>query len=196
MNYPQILAYDGKAPQIDPSTWISPTSLVVGDTVIGPDCSIWFNTIVRGDVNTIRIGRGVNIQDGVICHVTIAKAPLVVEDYVSIAHGAIVHGCTLKRGCLIGIGAKVLDLAVVGEESLIAAGSVVREGQVIPAGELWAGIPAVKKRDLSSAERKALLDTAERYVLYRLKYMGSELEIPQDLLPHSAPVLPADAAKT
>ncbi|MBU1638780.1 gamma carbonic anhydrase family protein [bacterium] len=137
-----------------------------------------------------------NIQDGVICHVTIAKAPLVIEDYVSIAHGAIIHGCTLKRGCLIGIGAKVLDLAIIGEESLIAAGSVVREGQVIPSGELWAGIPAVKKRDLASEERKSLLDTAERYVLYRLKYMGSDIEIPQDLLPRSAPELPINAAKT
>ncbi|MBU0690744.1 gamma carbonic anhydrase family protein [bacterium] len=196
MNHAQILPYEGKTPIIDPSAWISPTSVIIGDTVIGADCSVWFNTVIRGDVNTIRIGRGVNIQDGVICHVTIAKAPLVIEDYVSIAHGAIIHGCTLKRGCLIGIGAKVLDLAIIGEESLIAAGSVVREGQVIPSGELWAGIPAVKKRDLASEERKSLLDTAERYVLYRLKYMGSDIEIPQDLLPRSAPELPINAAKT
>ena len=188
------MPYDGKEPEIDPSAWISPTALIIGDTVIGAECSVWFNTIVRGDVNTIRIGRGVNIQDGVICHVTIAKAPLVIEDYVSIAHGAIVHGCMLKRGCLIGIGAKVLDKAVVGEESLIAAGSVVREGQVIPPGELWAGIPAKKKRDLTADERKSLLDTAERYVLYRLKYMGSEVDIPQDLLPRTAPSMPEAAA--
>jgi carbonic anhydrase/acetyltransferase-like protein (isoleucine patch superfamily) len=97
---------------------------------------------------------------------------------------------------LIGIGAKVLDLAVVGEESLIAAGSVVREGQIIPAGELWAGIPATKKRDLSSDERRSLMDTAKRYVLYRLKYMGTDIEIPRELLPRTAPDLPVDAAQT
>jgi carbonic anhydrase/acetyltransferase-like protein (isoleucine patch superfamily) len=183
MQQPLILPYAGKAPQIDPTAWISPTSVIIGDTVIGAGSSIWFGTIVRGDVNKIRIGKKVNIQDGAICHVSIAKAALIIEDRVSIAHGAIVHGCTLRKGCLIGIGAKILDLAEVGECALVAAGSVVREQQIIPPGELWAGIPAVKKRDLTDSEKQSLMDISERYALYSLQYTGSDVEIPEDLLP-------------
>jgi len=183
MKEPLILPYLGKVPEIHPSAWISPTASIIGDVKIGAESSIWFGTIIRGDVNWIRIGDGVNIQDGAICHVLIDTAPLVIEDRVSIAHGVIVHGCTLKKGCLVGIGAKVLDHSVVGEGSLVAAGSVVREGQIIPSGELWAGIPAVKKRNLTEDERKSLLDTAERYIAYRLHYMGSDVKIPKDLMP-------------
>jgi len=186
MNGPIILPYLGTAPHIDPSAWISPTSTVIGDVTIGANCSIWFGTIIRGDVNTIRIGEGVNIQDGVICHVLNDTAPLEIGDRVSIGHGAILHGCTLKTGCLVGIGAIVLDHAVIGEGSLIAAGSLVRERQIVPPGELWAGIPAVKKRDLTEEDRKILLDTAERYITYRLHYMGSDIKIPEDLLPRDA----------
>ncbi|MCL4304329.1 gamma carbonic anhydrase family protein [bacterium] len=178
-----ILPYEGKAPRIDESAWLAPTAVVTGDTEIGPECSLWFGTVVRGDVNWIRIGARTNLQDGVICHVTIAKAPLTIEELVSVGHAAVVHGCTLKRGCLIGIGARVLDLAVVGEQSLVAAGSVVLEETIIPSGELWAGVPARKKRDLSSEERRSLLDTAERYVQYRLSYQGQWGEISPDLLP-------------
>jgi carbonic anhydrase/acetyltransferase-like protein (isoleucine patch superfamily) len=186
MNGPLILPYLGTTPQIDPSAWISPTSTIIGNVKIGANCSIWFGTIIRGDVNAILIGEGVNIQDGVICHVLNDTAPLGIEDRVSIGHGAILHGCTLKTGCLVGIGAVVLDLAVIGEGSLIAAGSVVREKQVVPPRELWAGIPAVKKRDLTEEDRKILLDTAERYITYRLHYMGSDVKIPKDLLPRDA----------
>ncbi len=178
-----ILPYKGKEPRIDESAWLAPNAVVTGDTEIGPECSLWFGTVVRGDVNWIRIGAKANLQDGVICHVTIAKAPLTIEELVSVGPAAVVHGCTLRRGCLIGIGARVLDLAVVGEQSLVAAGSVVLEETIIPPGELWAGVPARKKRDLSSEERKGLLDTAERYVQYRLSYQGQWAEIPPDWLP-------------
>lgn len=139
--------------------------------------------MIRGDVNHIRIGKRVNVQDGVICHVQIALAALIIEDSVSIGHAAVLHGCTLKAGCLVGIGARVLDHAVVESESLIAAGSVMREGTIVPSGELWTGIPAVKKRDLRPEERKALWDTADRYVTYRLHYMGEGGDIPEDILP-------------
>jgi carbonic anhydrase/acetyltransferase-like protein (isoleucine patch superfamily) len=186
MNGPLILPYLGTVPQVDPSAWISPTSTVIGEVTIGANCSIWFGTIIRGDVNAIRIGEGVNIQDGVICHVLNDTAPLDIGDRVSIGHGVILHGCTLKTGCLVGIGAIVLDHAVIGEGSLIAAGSVVREKQIVPPGELWAGIPAVKKRDLTESDRKTLVDTAERYITYRLHYMGSDIKIPDDLLPRDA----------
>jgi len=180
-----ILPYEGLSPRIHDSAWLAPNATVTGDTEIGAECSLWFCTVVRGDVNWVRIGQKVNLQDGVICHVTIARAPLTIEDLVSVGHGAIVHGCTLKRGCLVGIGARVLDHAVVGEQSLVAAGSVVLEQTVIPAGELWAGVPAKKKRDLSPEERQGLLDTAERYVQYRLHYQGIQAEIPAEWLPQT-----------
>lgn len=168
---------------IHESTWLAPTAVITGDVTIGAECSIWFGTVVRGDVNWIRIGDQVNLQDGVICHVTIAKAPLTIENRVSVGHAAVVHGCTLRQGCLIGIGARVLDHAVVGAESLIAAGSVVLEGSIVPPGELWAGVPAKKKRELSADERKGLLDTSARYVQYRLNYSGHTVDIPADWLP-------------
>ncbi|MCB9366651.1 MAG: gamma carbonic anhydrase family protein [Calditrichaeota bacterium] len=178
-----ILPYNGVEPDLHPSAWLAETAVVIGDTHIGAESSVWYGTVVRGDVNWIRIGAKVNLQDGVICHVTIARAPLLIEDLVSVGHGAIVHGCSLKRGCLIGIGARVLDLATVGEGSLIAAGSVVLEKTIIPPGELWAGVPAEKKRELSAEEQQGLLDTAERYVQYRLHYQGMEAEIPGHRLP-------------
>lgn len=178
-----ILPYQNLKPRIHESVWLAPNAVITGDTEIGPDSSVWFGTVVRGDVNWIRIGAKVNLQDGVICHVTIARAPLTIEDMVSVGHAAVVHGCTLRRGCLVGIGARVLDHAVVGEQSLVAAGSVVLEETVILPGELWAGVPAKKKRNLSPDEQQGLLDTAERYVQYRLHYQGLEAEIPSAWLP-------------
>lgn len=178
-----ILPYRGISPIIHASAWLSQTTVVIGDVQIGSESSLWFGTVVRGDVNSIRIGSRVNLQDGVICHVTISKAPLTIEDNASIGHGAVVHGCTVKEGSLIGIGARVLDLAIVGEQSLVAAGSVVLENTVIPPGELWAGVPAIKKRELSLVEKQGLLDTASRYVQYRLHYLGHEAEIPMNWLP-------------
>lgn len=180
---PVILPYRGVTPTIHPTAWIAPGAIIVGDTVIGAESSVWFGCIVRGDVNTIRIGSKVNLQDGVICHVTIARAPLEMQDSVSVAHGAILHGCTLETGCLIGIGARVLDRAVIGRGSMIAAGAVVKEQAVVPPGELWAGVPAKKKRDLTPEEIRSFLDTAERYVRYKQHYQGKEAEIPEQWLP-------------
>jgi gamma-carbonic anhydrase len=171
---PIILPFDGHLPIIHDTAWVAPGAVVIGDTEIGEESSIWFGAVVRGDVNRIRIGRRVNIQDGAICHVNLADADLVIEDDVTIGHGAILHGCRLGAGCLIGIGARVLDHVVVGRESLIAAGSVVREGTKVPEGELWAGIPAAKKRDLKPEERQELLRNAAHYAEYRLHYMQTE----------------------
>jgi gamma-carbonic anhydrase len=169
-----ILPFRGKLPVIHPTAWIAPGAVVIGDTEIGAESSIWFGSVVRGDVNCIRIGSKVNLQDGVICHVNVADAALIIEDQVSAGHGAILHGCKLEMGCLVGIGARILDHVVVGSQSLVGAGSVVREGTHIPEGELWAGIPAVKKRDLKSEERNELLTIAEHYRQYRLRYMEME----------------------
>jgi gamma-carbonic anhydrase len=173
MNQPLILSFKDKLPRIHSTAWIAPTASIIGDAEIGAESSVWFNAIVRGDVNAISIGNRVNIQDGVICHVNVNDM-LILEDNVTVAHGAIIHGCKLESGCLVGIGARVLDGAVVGSGSLIAAGSVVKEGAAIPAGELWAGIPAVRKRALSAEEIQGLLDTAEHYVQYRLHYMKTQ----------------------
>ncbi len=171
---PIILPFEGQFPIIHPTAWIAPGAIVIGDSVIGAESSVWFAAVVRGDVNKIRIGSRVNLQDGVICHVNVADAALTIGDQVSVGHGAILHGCTLEAGCLVGIGARVLDHAVIGSQSLIAAGSVVREGTKVPSGELWAGIPAIRKRDLKPEEMQELLNTAEHYVRYRLHYMNAE----------------------
>jgi len=174
LNDPIVLPFEGQYPAIHPTAWVAPGAVVIGDTVIGAESSVWFGAVIRGDVNKIRIGNQVNLQDGVICHVNVDDAMLTIEDQVSIGHGAILHGCTLESGCLVGIGARILDHAVVGSRSLVAAGSVVREGCRIPPGELWAGIPAVKKRDLKPEELQQLLNTALHYVEYRLHYMSHE----------------------
>lgn len=184
MQQPILLPYEGHYPNIHPTAWIAPGAVVIGDTEIGAESSVWFGAIVRGDVNRIRVGCRVNLQDGVICHVNVGDAALIIEDDVTVGHAAVLHGCTLERGCLVGIGARVLDHAVIGSFSLVAAGSVVREGARIPSGELWAGIPAVKKRDLSEAEKQELLHSAAHYAEYRLQYMGAS----ERLLEHLPPV--------
>ncbi|MBU0507627.1 gamma carbonic anhydrase family protein [bacterium] len=166
-----LLPFKGILPRIHPTAWIAPGAVVIGDTEIGAESSVWFGCVIRGDVNFARIGSRVNIQDGAICHVNHDEFSLVIEDSVSVGHCVMLHGCRLERGCLIGIGARILDGVVVGSESLVAAGSVVREGTIIPAGELWAGIPAVKKRDLTPEARREILATADHYVQYRLHYM-------------------------
>jgi carbonic anhydrase/acetyltransferase-like protein (isoleucine patch superfamily) len=167
-----ILPFRGHHPVIHPTAWVAPGAVVTGDTEIGAESSVWFAAVVRGDVNYVRIGRRVNIQDGCICHVNEGDAALIIEDDVTVGHGAILHGCKLEYACLIGIGARVLDRAVVGRQSLVAAGSVVREGARIPTGELWAGVPAVKKRDLTPEEKQALIESAGHYVEFRKHYMG------------------------
>lgn len=174
MSNPVILPFEGTLPQIDPTAFIAPGAVIIGDTVIGAESSVWFGSIIRGDVNFVRIGKRVNIQDGCVCHVNHDDCPLILEDDVSVGHQVVLHGCKLEQGCLIGIGARVLDRAVIGSQSLIAAGSVVREGTVVPPGELWAGVPAVKKRDLTPQARAELLATAEHYVQYRLHYLNAQ----------------------
>lgn len=144
MNDPIILSYNGQSPTVDRNAWVAPGAVISGDTRIGADSSVWFGAVVRGDINRIRIGCRTNIQDGAVCHVNFGDGALEIGDDVSVGQGAVLHGCTLESGCLAGIGARVLDCAIVGRQSLVAAGSVVREGTRIPAGELWAGAAADK----------------------------------------------------
>ena len=134
--------------------------------VTGKDCSIWFGAIVRGDVCSIRLGEGVNIQDGAVLHGTYRQTDCTIGDGASIGHNAIVHGCTVEAGALIGMGAVVMDRAVVGRSAVVAAGAVVLEGTQIGEGELWAGVPAKHIKDVDPALQQHLADTAVRYRKY------------------------------
>jgi carbonic anhydrase/acetyltransferase-like protein (isoleucine patch superfamily) len=149
-----IRKFGGISPKIDSSAFVAETAVVVGDVVIGRESSIWYGSVVRGDVNYIRIGDRTNIQDGAVIHVskTGFDGPTVIGDEVTVGHAAVIHGCTIERGALIGMNATVLDGAVVGEFSLVAAGSLVTPGTVIPPRSMVMGAPARVKRPLTDAE--------------------------------------------
>lgn len=146
--------YQGRAPRIDPSAWLAPGAVVVGDVEIGPDCSIWYGVVIRGDVNQIRIGARTNIQDQSVVHVTKDRFATWIGDEVTVGHRAVVHGCHVGDGALIGIGAIVLDGAEVGEGALVGAGSVVTPGARIPARTLALGTPARVVRALRDDEQR------------------------------------------
>lgn len=168
--------YKDKMPKIPKSVFIAPNATVIGKVEFGEDCSVWFNSIIRGDVNFIRIGARTNIQDGCILHVTLERWPLQIGQGVTVGHGAILHGCMVGDYCLIGMGARVLDGAQIGEFSLVAAGSLVREGEKIPDHSLVAGVPAIVKRSLSEEEIERIKLSAERYVKYKNIYLTPEVE--------------------
>jgi gamma-carbonic anhydrase len=171
-----IIPFEGNAPRIDPSVFIAAGARIIGDVEIGELSSVWFNVVIRGDVHFIRIGRRTNIQDLVMCHVTHRRYPLVVGDDVTVGHSAVLHGATIGDRCLIGMGAKVLDNAVIGAESLIAAGSVVREGFQVPNGTLVAGVPAKVVRELSDEERRKVAEGATNYESYVARFRAGGLE--------------------
>ena len=158
------LTYNGKVPEIHESAYVAGSAIVLGDVVIGAGSSVWFNAIVRGDENYIRIGARTNVQDNCVLHVTHKTHPLFLGDDITIGHGAVVHGCRIKNVCLIGIGAVVLDGAVVGEQSIVAAGSVVKEGMIVPPRTLVAGVPAVVKRELTREDIDYIMSLTNNYV--------------------------------
>ena len=159
-----IRPYGGKTPRLHESVFIAETAVVIGDVEIGPDSSVWFGSVLRGDIHWIRIGARTNIQDQSMIHVTGGSHPTLVGDDVTVGHRVTLHGCTIKDRCLIGMGATVLDGAVVGEDSLVGAGAVVPPGMVIPPGKLALGAPARVKRDLAPAEIASFLSSANGYV--------------------------------
>ncbi len=164
---PVILPVKGIMPLFGQNCFIAPNATVVGDVVAGDDCSIWFNAVVRGDVNSIRIGNKVNIQDGAIIHCTYEKAKTIVGNNVSIGHLAIVHGCTLQDNVLIGMGAIVMDNAVIGSQSIIAAGAVVLEGTIVEPGSIYAGVPAKKVKEIPANLIEGEINRiANNYVMY------------------------------
>lgn len=139
-----ILPVLGKHPQFGANCFIAPNATIVGDVIAGDDCSFWFNAIVRGDVNYIRIGNKVNVQDGAIIHGTFERSATTIGSNVSIGHNAIIHGCTLHDNVLVGMGAIIMDKCVVHSNTIIAAGSVLLEGTIVEEGSIYAGVPAKK----------------------------------------------------
>lgn len=173
-----ILPYKNITPKLARGVFVAPNATIIGDVEIGEACSIWFNTVIRGDVNCIRIGRKTNIQDLCMCHVTLDKWPLYIGEGVTLGHGAIVHGCVIGDYCLIGMGATVLDGARIGPQTIVAAGALVREGFVAPEHTLVAGVPAEVKRELRQSEIENLFASAERYMRYKDEYLAAGIGQP------------------
>src|SRR5206468_5089938 len=156
----ELFEFQGMKPQVHPSCFLAAGAKIIGDVVLGENVSVWFNVVIRGDVERIRIGKNSNIQDNVVIHVTHFKNPTEVGENVTVGHGAILHGCTVKDGALIGMKSVVLDRAVIGEGALVAAGAVVLGGTVVPPGMLVAGIPAKVLRPLNDNEKQMVADGA------------------------------------
>ncbi len=164
---PLIKSVKGIKPQWGRDCFFVENATLVGDVVMGDNCSVWFNAVVRGDVHYIRIGNNVNIQDGAVIHCTHLTAPVHIGNNVTIAHQSVVHGCTIHDNVLIGIGAIILDGAVIEEYSVIAAGAVVLENTVVPSGSVFAGVPAKKIKDVSDEFKSATIDRiARNYSMY------------------------------
>ena len=162
-----ILPVNGVAPQFGENCFIAPNATIVGQVTFGNDCSIWFNAVLRGDVNTITIGNKVNIQDGAVVHCTFIKHATVIGNDVSIGHNAIVHGCTLHDNVLIGMGAIVMDGCVVESNSIVAAGAVVLENTIVESGTIYAGVPAKKVKNISQKMIEGEINRiANNYVMY------------------------------
>jgi len=170
-----LFHYRDLFPKIRKTVFLAPGVKIIGDVEIGEQASIWFNTVIRGDVNYIKIGSNTNIQDCSMLHVTNGEFPLSIGNKVTIGHSVNLHGCTVKDLCLIGIGATVLDGAVIEENSIVAAGSVVRPGFVVPSAKLVGGVPAEIIRDLTGEEIEEFPKSAERYVNYA-KTMNESLK--------------------
>jgi carbonic anhydrase/acetyltransferase-like protein (isoleucine patch superfamily) len=145
---PVILPVEDKIPQFGKNCFIAPNATIVGDVIMGDDCSAWFNTVIRGDVNFIRMGNKVNVQDGAVIHCTFQRFGTTIGNNVSIGHNAIVHGCTVHDDVLIGMGAIVMDNSVVHSNTIIAAGAVVLESTICEPGSIYAGVPAKKVNDI------------------------------------------------
>src|SRR5262245_39311117 len=155
--------YQGMRPKLGERVYIADGAQIIGDVEIGNDSSVWYNAVVRGDVDYIRIGTNTNIQDGSICHVMKNQYPLILGDYVTIGHGGMLHGCRIESHCLIGMRATILNNARIGAHSIIGAGAVVTEGTVIPSRSLVLGLPARIKRELTDAEVEGIDKYANRY---------------------------------
>jgi carbonic anhydrase/acetyltransferase-like protein (isoleucine patch superfamily) len=162
-----IIPVNGIEPILGENTFIAPNATIIGDVVCGTECSFWFNAVVRGDVNSIRIGNKVNIQDGAVIHCTYQKTKTILGNNVSIGHNAIVHGSLVHDNVLIGMGAIVMDNCEIGSNSIIAAGAVLTEGTIVPSGCIYAGVPAKKVKDISEELINGEINRiANNYLMY------------------------------
>ncbi len=167
-----ILPHHGIEPRLYGALYLAPNATIVGDVEMGPDCSVWFGSVIRGDVNTIRIGAGTNVQDLSMLHVSYRRAGLVVGDDVTIGHSCVLHACTVGSRVLVGMGTIIMDNAVIEDDVLIGAGSLVTEGTRIPSGWLAMGRPCVAKRPLTDEEKAFLLRSATHYRHVARSYTG------------------------
>lgn len=166
---PIIKTVNEKAPQLPNDCYIAENATIVGNVTAGNQCSIWFNAVLRGDVNYIKMGNKVNVQDGAVVHCTYLKYPTIIGNNVSIGHNAIVHGCTIHDNVLIGMGSIVMDNCVVNSNSIIAAGAVVTQNTVVESGSIYAGVPAKKVKDIS---QELINDEINRIAQNYVKYAG------------------------
>ena len=164
--------YQGKWPRLGERVYIAEGAQVVGDVAIGDHSSVWYNCVIRGDVHFVRIGKYTNIQDGSIGHVMKFECPLILQDYVTVGHGVMLHGCTVQSHCLIGMRAIILNDVTVGEHTIIGAGALVTEGTVIPPRSLVIGMPAKVKRELTDKEVADIDEYAKRYYEYKETYLA------------------------
>lgn len=166
-----IKEVQGKSPQFGENCYLSENATVIGDFICGDDCSFWFQSVIRADVHSIRLGNKVNVQDGAVVHCTYQRAPTTIGNNVSIGHNAIVHGCTIHDNVLIGMGAIVMDKCMVESNSIIAAGSVLTQGTVVESGSVYAGIPAKKVKELDpSLFEGEVMRIADNYLKYSSWY--------------------------
>jgi carbonic anhydrase/acetyltransferase-like protein (isoleucine patch superfamily) len=165
----QLVSHHGVTPKVHASVFVASGACLVGEVEVGGDSSIWYNAVLRADINRVTVGCRSNIQDGSVLHVT-HELPVLIADDVTVGHKAMLHGCTVLDCSLIGMNAVVLDRARIGPYAVVAAGSVVREGFVVPEGKLVAGVPARVVRDLTEEERKHLVQSARNYVEYARSY--------------------------
>jgi carbonic anhydrase/acetyltransferase-like protein (isoleucine patch superfamily) len=173
-----LLPYRGRLPRIAPDAFVAPGAAVIGDVEIGPEASIWFGCVVRGDVNAIRIGARTNLQDGTIVHVTRERFPTRIGAGVLIGHGCIIHGCTLEDGCYIGLGSTVMDGAVVERGAMVAAGALLTPGKRVPAGQLWAGHPARFTREVRPEEYATWAEQVTQYIELATEYRAAAASPP------------------
>ncbi|HEX8070272.1 MAG TPA: gamma carbonic anhydrase family protein [Pyrinomonadaceae bacterium] len=165
-----IRPFRDKRPRIDPTAYVAETAVVIGDVEIGAESSVWFGAVVRGDVFHIRIGARTNVQDGTVVHVANGTHPTILEDEVTVGHNVTLHGCHVERGCLIGMGAIVMDGVRVGAQSLVAAGSLLSPGTQVPPRSLVMGAPARVKRPLTDEEVAGLAQYWRNYIEYTKQY--------------------------
>jgi gamma-carbonic anhydrase len=168
-----IQSFKKKMPKIGNDCFIAENSMIIGEVEIGSQSSIWFGTVIRGDVFHIKIGCNTNIQDNSVVHVTTNKFPTLIGDNVTVGHSVTLHGCTIGNNVLVGIGSIILDQSEIGEWSIVAAGSVLKPGTTIKPGKLWGGLPAKEIRDINDAERKWIKELSDSYVRLSKDYLYS-----------------------